>query len=66
MPSYQIRAPQVPGAQPTIDRDGPFASIEEARKVARRDYGHRRDLRWSDVRIERLGGLLQEYAGPSR
>lgn len=65
MASYDITAPMTPGAQHTIDPDGPFPTLRDARRVACDDYGHRGDLTHQDVRIFN-GDDLVEYAGPSR
>lgn len=56
-----ILAPKTPGAAPTLVWRG--NSVAEAREVAEREYGHRRDLTWQDVRIM-VGDHRVEYAGP--
>jgi hypothetical protein len=60
--TYAVSAPQTPGAAPTVVY---YPSLRAAREAARK-YGHRRDLRGQDVRIEDAEGNLIEYAGPCR
>lgn len=62
---FWVCAPATPGAQAVCQHSSRL-TIEGARDFAERRYGHRRDLTRCDVRIERDGGALQEYAGPVR
>jgi hypothetical protein len=59
---YQIRYPRTPGSEPSVN--GYADCIRDARSHAIVYTASRRDLRYRDVRIERLDGRLQEYAGP--
>lgn len=59
--AYQVLA-QAPGSPRDLIAEG--LTLEEARERARGDFGHRRDMRHVDVRIETEDGALVEYAGP--
>ena len=61
---YQIRYPRTPGSDPSVN--GYADCIGDARRLAIAYTADRKDLRYHDVRIERLDGRLQEYAGPYR
>lgn len=59
---YLMSAPSTPGARPTHS----YVSDLAAARARAASCDERRDLRYTDVRIERLDGSLVEYAGPSR
>ncbi len=62
--TYHVTAPSTPGSRPVVQAT--TQSLLDARRIARADYGHRRDLTYQDVRIERQDGRLVAYAGPAR